>query len=146
MRILLHKTHPDIIFLQKTLVDEQKGRLFMLSFFPGWLSCAISSVGNSGGLLVTWDPNKFVLNHFICCGGILLSGISLENNSQINLLNVYGPCSERKTLCEQVATRVLLASNNLIVARDFNLTTRADEIWGALVHLDKLAGFFKDLF
>jgi hypothetical protein len=34
----------------------------------------------------------------------------------------------------------------LIVAGDFNLTTRVDEVWGALTHLDKLAGFFDDLF
>ena len=100
----------------------------MLSFCPGWLLCAVSSVGTFKGLLVTWDPNKFVLNHFICCGGILLSGISLENNSQINLLNVYGPCSERKDFWEQVASKVLLASNNLIVAGDLNLTTREDEV------------------
>jgi endonuclease/exonuclease/phosphatase family metal-dependent hydrolase len=146
MRRLLRKTKPDIIFLQETLVDEKKARLFMLNFFPGWLSCVVSSVGNSGGLLVTWDPNKLVLDPFLCCGGILLSGSSLENNKQICLLNVYGPCNERKYFWEQVASRGLLAYNNLIVAGDLNFTTRADEVWGASTHLDKLVGFFKDLF
>ena len=64
MRCLLDKTHPDVILLQETLVDEKKARFFMLHFFPSWLSCVVSSVGNSGSLLVTWDPNKFDLAPF----------------------------------------------------------------------------------
>jgi endonuclease/exonuclease/phosphatase family metal-dependent hydrolase len=143
MRRLLRKSKPDIIFLQETLVDEEKARLFMLKFVPGWLSCVVSSVGNSGGLLVTWDPNKFVLEPTLCCGGILLSGISLENNKSLCLLNVYGPCIERKYFWDRVAASGLLATKNLIVAGDFNFTTGADEVWGAAAQLDKLAGFFK---
>jgi len=37
----------------------------------------------------------------------------------------------------------LLATKKLIVARDLNFTTGADEVWGAVAQLDKLAGFFK---
>jgi hypothetical protein len=52
--------------------------------------------------------------------------LSLENNKQICLLNVYGPCNERKYFWDQVAVRGLLATKNLIVAGDLNLTTRAE--------------------
>jgi exonuclease III len=64
MHRVLRKVKPDVIFLQETLVDEEKARLFMLKFVPNWCSCMVSSVGNSGGLLATWDPNKFVLTSF----------------------------------------------------------------------------------
>jgi len=45
-----------------------------------------------------------------------------------------------------VASRGLLAYKNLIVVGDLNFTTSAVEVSGASTHLDKLAGFFKDLF
>jgi hypothetical protein len=38
MRKLLRKSNHDIIFIQETLVDEEKAQLFMLKFVPGWLS------------------------------------------------------------------------------------------------------------
>jgi hypothetical protein len=68
----------------------------MLKFVPGWLSCVVSSVGNSGGLLVTWDPNKFVLEPSLCSGGILLSGISLENNKVFVYSMYMGPAVREK--------------------------------------------------
>jgi hypothetical protein len=135
---MLQKTKPDMIFLQETLVDEKKARPFMLHFFPSWLSCAVSSVGNFGGLLVTWDPNKLVLDPFLSFGGILLTLLSLENNKQICLLNVYGPCNERKYFWEHVASRGLLAYKKLIVTGNLNFTTREDEVLGASTHLDKI--------
>ena len=72
-RRLLDRVHPKIIFLQKTLVHEQKARDFMNTFRPSWVSCTINSLGTSGGLLVTWDPNIFYLNPHLTCGGILLT-------------------------------------------------------------------------
>jgi hypothetical protein len=77
-------------------VDEKKARLFMNTFRPTWLTCVVSSVGNSRGLLVTWDPNKFDLDPYLSCGGIFLTGTCLENNKPLSLLNVYGPCLTEK--------------------------------------------------
>jgi exonuclease III len=55
-RRLLDQTHPTIIFLQETMVAASVARDFMQLFRPSWLTCAASSVGTSGGLLVSWDP------------------------------------------------------------------------------------------
>jgi exonuclease III len=47
MRRVCRKVKPDVIFLQETLVDEEKARHFMLRFVPSWCICAVSSLGNS---------------------------------------------------------------------------------------------------
>ena len=59
MRRLLIKTTPHIIFLQETLTNDVKARDFMFVLNPDWMSCVVSSIGNSGGLLVLWDPHFF---------------------------------------------------------------------------------------
>jgi hypothetical protein len=83
---------------------------------------------------------------FLCCGGILLTGTCLELNMSISLLNVYGPCVDRKLFWEKVVDRGLLAHRNLILAGDLNLTCDVGEMWGDTTHLDPLSTFFKELF
>jgi len=73
VRRQLEHTHPDIIFLQETLVNEHKARDFVHLFFLSWVSSSVSSLGTSGGLLVAWDPNLFTLVLFLTLGGILLT-------------------------------------------------------------------------
>jgi hypothetical protein len=119
----LHKVKPYVIFLQETIVEEEKARHFMLKFVPSWCSCVVGSVGNSCGLLVTWHPNKFVPEPSICNGGIMLTNTSLENNKNICLLSVYGPCNKRNTFWDRVDMGGLLASKNLILAGDLSFTT-----------------------
>jgi hypothetical protein len=91
-------------------------------------------MGNLGGLLATWDPNKFVLLPSLCSGGIILNEISLENNQDICLLNVYGPCVERNIFWDRVALGGLLDSKNMILVGDLNFTTGADKVWGVDAH------------
>jgi hypothetical protein len=107
--------------------------------------CVVSSVGTSGGLLATWDPNKFTLDPTLCGGGIFMSGISLENQRVINFLNVYGPCYERLLFWDRLVSKGLLATKNLILAGDLNFTTGVDEVWGPTTHLDRHAIYFTDL-
>jgi exonuclease III len=59
MHRILSKTKPDIIFLQETLVAEEKARKFMNILCPNWVICAVSSIGKSCGLLVAWNPIFF---------------------------------------------------------------------------------------
>jgi hypothetical protein len=73
VRRLLDLTRPDIIFLQETLVDSARARSFINVFRPSWLSCAVSSVGTSGGLLVSWDPCIFYLTPFSYCRWYLIN-------------------------------------------------------------------------
>jgi hypothetical protein len=113
LRRLIDKTLPSIIFLQETLVDEQRARAFFSSIRPQWFVSVVSSVGRSGGLLVAWDPVKFELEPFLCCGGILMTGTHCANKRHVNLLNVYGPCTDRIAFWTKVSASLgLLAVEN----------------------------------
>jgi hypothetical protein len=72
MRRLLSKTSPDILFLQETLVSEEKARLFVNSLRPDWMVCAINALGKSSGILVAWDPKVFILTPFLSCGRYII--------------------------------------------------------------------------
>jgi len=85
---------------------------------------------------VAWDPRLFELEPFLRCGGILLIITCCYNKRQINLLNVYGPCTDRLALWTKVSSSGLLAKPNLIVAGDFNFTLSPTEIWEDLTLLD----------
>ena len=94
-RRLLETSKPDVIFLQETLTMEQNARDFLHKFRPTWFSVAVSSLGKSGGLLVSWDPDLLELRPYLTRGGILLVGYSLATNQELVFLNVYGPCSDK---------------------------------------------------
>jgi len=93
---LLNRTRPDVILLQETMVEEQKERDFMHLFRLNWVSSSISSVGTSGGLLAAWDPLLFELDPYLTVGGILLTWKSLLHNWELTILNIYGPCKDKK--------------------------------------------------
>jgi hypothetical protein len=79
-------------------------------------------------------------------GRILLSGTCFELNTSINLLNVYGPCANRKALWERLDDLGLLAAKNLILAGDLNLITSPKEIWGEKASIDPLLSFINHIF
>jgi hypothetical protein len=58
------------------------------------------------------------------------TGTCLELNMLITLLNVYGPCVDRKLFWEKVAGRGLLDHRNLILVGDLNFTIDVGEMWG----------------
>jgi hypothetical protein len=132
---------PDIIFFQETLLDESREIYFLKKLKPLWYSTVVSSVGKLGCLLVDWDPDKFDLKPYIFCGGLLVTGFSLEIKEKLSFLNVYGPCSDMKVFWQKVGDRGILSLKNLIVSGDFNFTLNEGEIWGESSHPNPLALF-----
>jgi len=115
---------------RKVWFHADKARAFIHSLWMTWLCCVVNSVGNLGSLLVSWDLNYYDLVLFLTCGGILLTGICLATKRHFSILNVYGPCVERKDFWESLGNSGLLAQKNLILVRDLNLTLSSGEIWG----------------
>jgi hypothetical protein len=146
MRRLISSTKPDLIFLQETLVDEEKARNFLIALCPSWKLSTVSSKGKSGGLLVAWNPYLLDLQPFLCVGGILLAGVHIPDNRRINFINMYGPCTGRRIFWENLNASGLLDRRNLIIAGDFNFTTGSDEIWGPSGLIDSQAQYFRELF
>jgi hypothetical protein len=90
--------------------------------------------------------NIFNLVLYLTCGGLLLTGFCIASKREISLLNIYGPCLERRRFWNLVADSGLLSVKNLVIAGDLNLTLSSGEIWGGSALVGPLDGFFKALF
>jgi hypothetical protein len=79
---------------------------------PSWVSIVVNSVGTSGGLLVTWDPNLYELVHFLTIGGIMLTCRCIINKREITPLNIYGSCLDHKLFWSSMEDSGILSTNN----------------------------------
>jgi hypothetical protein len=118
----------------------------MNKFCPKWVSCAVSFVGASGGLLISWDPYLYNMVPYLTCGEILLTGFVISTKREINLLNIYGSCLQNNIFWNHMANSGLITIKNLVVAGDLNLTVSTEEFWGGSTNSGPLAGFFRDFF
>jgi hypothetical protein len=145
-RSLLERTKPDIIFLQETLTDAQKARDFVFHFRPSWFTVAVGSIGNSGGLLVAWEPGVFDLRPTLTTGGILCLGHCLATSREIAFLNLYGPCTDRKRFWTNLADSGILSIPSLILGGDLNIILSASENWGGSYAPGANEAFYRNLF
>jgi exonuclease III len=146
VRRFLDKTCPDLVFLQETLVHSKKARRFLSSIRPYWYCCAVSSVGNLGGLLVSWNPSVYELNASLTYGGILLEGHIIASKRILSILNIYGPCTEKRLFWTNLSASGILSKKNIIIAGDLNVTLYMEEVWGGSNFLAHTAVFYKSLF
>jgi len=143
---LLEHSKPDVIFLQETLSANKKSRDFLHHFCPLWVTAAVNSIGNSGGLLVAWDPSLFYLNPFMTCGGILFIGRCFATNQELVFLNVYGPCQDRSHFWTHLEKNGILSLPNLILGGNLNIILSEDEHWGGSFLSGSSENLYRDLF
>jgi hypothetical protein len=146
IRRLLDQTRPDIVFLQETMVHEKKAIDFMHLLRPSWVSSVVNSVGNSRGLLVTWDPNLYELVPFLTIGGIMLIGRCIINQREIALLNIYGSCLDRKQFWCSMVDSGILSINNLIITGNLNTIFSSEEVSGGSIFPGLTEDYYRYLF
>jgi hypothetical protein len=75
-----------------------------------------------------------------------LTGNCLSTHCCISLLNVYGPCTEKRAFWDKLADSGILEAGNLIIVGDLNITLSAEEVWGSSNFSVSLADHLKTLF
>lgn len=108
LKRVLHITNPDLILLQETMESGDKARSFFNKIKLGWMICTVDAVGLSGGLLAAWNPLVFKLCPSVTSLGILLSGNIRGLEKNINIINCYGPYSNRMDFWDRAVTDHLL--------------------------------------
>jgi exonuclease III len=74
IKALFSQVNPDIIFLQETLVNNDKAIKLFLQCVPSWNVVAVDPCGRSGGLLSGWNPANVELTSLDTLAGIYLEG------------------------------------------------------------------------
>ncbi|GJU46307.1 RNA-directed DNA polymerase, eukaryota [Tanacetum coccineum] len=91
------------------------------------------SLGNSGGILCTWDPNVFQKEHHIISDNfVALCGNWIPNQKKILMISVYAPqaVSNKRVLWTYLTSLINRWNGESIVMGDFNEVRRMEERWG----------------
>lgn len=142
---LTKDTGPAILFLQETMCEDTLAIQKICNVLPDWEVAAISSHGQSGGLVAAWNPNFFDLHAFYTPWGLLLKGSICSNHKSISLLNVYAPYRERQKFWTELSGSGLMDLPDIIIAGDLNFSYLASEIWGISARMDDLGDFFLNM-
>jgi hypothetical protein len=62
------------------------------------------------------------------------------------LLNIYGPCKDRKLFWSSLADNGILSIPNLVIVGDLNFILSSDENWGGSFVPGPTEDFYRDLF
>jgi hypothetical protein len=91
----------------------------------------VDFIGLSGGILYAWSPRKDYVSTYLAHVGIMLDGHVKDLDRSMNLINLYGPYSDREVFWEAIKTEGLFKEQNLILGGELNFTTSFREVWGA---------------
>ena len=121
LECIFEMVRPDIFLVQETMCLYSKACEFFLKLFLSWECCWFDSLGNSGGLLVSWNPLKvyFISLSFV---GLLHKGKLRGLDKVMWIIKFYGPYNHRKDFWDKIIYVGLLNDSALILCRDLNLT------------------------
>jgi hypothetical protein len=69
----------------------------------------------------------------------------ISSKKELALLNIYGPCKDRKLFWSSVENNGILSTLNLIIAGDLNFILSSEENWGGSFVPGSNEVFFRDL-
>ncbi|GKA39337.1 RNA-directed DNA polymerase, eukaryota [Tanacetum coccineum] len=102
------------------------------------------ALGNSGGILCTWDPNVFQKEHHIISDNfVALCGNWIPNQKKILMISVYAPqaVSNKRVLWTYLTSLINRWNGESIVMGDFNEVRRMEERWGSTFNVNGARAF-----
>nr|GEZ73764.1 RNA-directed DNA polymerase, eukaryota [Tanacetum cinerariifolium] len=93
------------------------------------------AVGQSGGILSVWDPNKFQkLNHTISDYCTLVGGVWVPNGRNLLIILIYAPqeLSEKSTLWDYLCFTICNWDGDVVTMGDFNEVRDSSERFGSV--------------
>ncbi|GJY24460.1 RNA-directed DNA polymerase, eukaryota [Tanacetum coccineum] len=144
-RELIGKHNVNFLSLQKTkmesISDMDVKILWGNSNFEYLFSEAI---GNSGGILCTWDPNIFLKEqHILSDNFVALFGTWVPSKTKLLMISIYAPQprTEKRSLWNYIMSLVTRWQGDSIVMGDFNEVRSADERMGSVFNIPGAADF-----
>lgn len=89
------------------------------------------------------DPKNISLHAFNPFVGIILTGYIQGSSHRLRILNIYAPCSDRKSFQDHLDSSGLMELHSLILKRDLNLMMDVSMVWGYKGKAEKLEVYFK---
>ncbi|GJT16101.1 RNA-directed DNA polymerase, eukaryota [Tanacetum coccineum] len=102
------------------------------------------AIGNSGGILCTWDPNIFLKEqHILSDNFVALFGTWVPTKTKLLMISIYAPQprTEKRSLWNYIMSLVTRWQGDSIVMGDFNEVRSADERMGSVFNIQGAADF-----
>ncbi|GJY67593.1 RNA-directed DNA polymerase, eukaryota [Tanacetum coccineum] len=102
------------------------------------------ALGNSGGILCTWDPNVFHKEHHIISDNfVALYGTWIPNKVKLLVISVYAPQSvpNKRVLWNYISSLITRWNGESMVMGDFNEVRRMEERWGSVFNVQGASAF-----
>lgn len=124
--VMSHK--PNVLLIQETECEGSKARAIMEPWLKKWPFYYVDAVGQLGGLITRWSLTYKALSTTSSNSAISVK-LEVKNiGFFFNILNIYGPYSDRITYCEQLANSKALSDSHILVGGDLNLTLSIREV------------------
>nr|GEZ18080.1 RNA-directed DNA polymerase, eukaryota [Tanacetum cinerariifolium] len=101
-------------------------------------------IGNSGGILCTWDPNIFLKEqHILSDNFVALFGTWIPTKTKLLMISIYAPQprTEKRSLWNYITSLVTRWQGDSIAMGDFNEVRSADEHMGLVFNIQGTSDF-----
>lgn len=133
-------TKMDVILLQETLCSAISLIFTLNSWLSNWTFHAMDASRRSGGTTIGFCNKSMDLRNL--WGGRGFIGMDIYAHtleSEIRIMNVYGPCVDRATFWRSLLNSEILQADNIILGGDLNFSLGYCESWDHSAQVDNLS-------
>lgn len=143
LKEMVQRYNPDVLMLQETLGMSLEVLSTLSSILPGWHFQALDSFGHSGGLALGFREGRLKLvNLWGMDHALGMEVQSPDFGFPLLILNIYGLCQERLSFWNNLLSKSVMGSQNLVIGGDLNFSIGNAETWGPSAREDPLSDFF----